>query len=78
MLLPTPIEGLGDGAVMTGQGRAGQVSGLRLKAKEVLRLYAAGERDFRGAILRGCNVKLCGGQHPISADSFYSFTPTQC
>ena len=32
--------------------------GQRLKAKDVLRLYAAGERDFRGAILRGCN--FCG------------------
>lgn len=29
--------------------------GKRLSAKEVLRLYADGERNFRGAILRGCN-----------------------
>ena len=35
----------------------GQYHGQRLKAREVLRLYAAGERDFRGAILRGCNFR---------------------
>jgi uncharacterized protein YjbI with pentapeptide repeats len=35
----------------------GKYHGQRLKAKEVLRLYAAGERDFRGAILRGCNFR---------------------
>ena len=42
----------------------GKHHGQRLKAKEVLRLYAAGERDFRGAILRGCNFRgadLSGG-----------------
>jgi uncharacterized protein YjbI with pentapeptide repeats len=33
----------------------GKYHGQRLKAREVLRLYAAGERDFRGTILRGCN-----------------------
>ncbi len=33
----------------------GKYHGQRLNAKEVLRLYAAGERDFRGTILRGCN-----------------------
>ena len=33
----------------------GKYSKQRLKVKEVLRLYAAGERDFRGTILRGCN-----------------------
>lgn len=31
--------------------------GERLTAKDVLRLYAAGERDFRGTILRGCNFR---------------------
>jgi len=35
----------------------GKHHGQRLKAKEVLRLYDAGERDFRGAILRGCNFR---------------------
>lgn len=35
----------------------GKYHGQRLKAKDVLRLYAAGERDFRGAILRGCNFQ---------------------
>ncbi|MGD1862837.1 MAG: pentapeptide repeat-containing protein [Leptolyngbyaceae cyanobacterium] len=35
----------------------GKYHGQRLKAKEVLRLYAAGERDFRGTILRGCNFR---------------------
>ncbi|NEQ33826.1 MAG: pentapeptide repeat-containing protein, partial [Leptolyngbya sp. SIO4C5] len=35
----------------------GKYHGQRLKAKEVLRLYATGERDFRGAILRGCNFR---------------------
>ncbi|MDB9526814.1 pentapeptide repeat-containing protein [Oscillatoria sp. CS-180] len=29
----------------------------RLSTKDVLRLYAAGERDFSGAILRGCNFR---------------------
>jgi uncharacterized protein YjbI with pentapeptide repeats len=32
----------------------GQYQGKRLSATEVTRLYAAGERDFRGAVLRGC------------------------
>jgi uncharacterized protein YjbI with pentapeptide repeats len=31
--------------------------GRRLTARDVLRLYAAGERDFRGAILRGCSFQ---------------------
>ena len=35
----------------------GKYHGQRLKAKEVLQLYAAGERDFRGAILRGCDFR---------------------
>ncbi|MEM6436096.1 MAG: pentapeptide repeat-containing protein [Cyanobacteria bacterium P01_D01_bin.115] len=35
----------------------GKYHGQRLKAKEVMQLYAAGERDFRGAILRGCNFR---------------------
>jgi uncharacterized protein YjbI with pentapeptide repeats len=35
----------------------GKYHGQRLKAKEVLRLYTAGERDFRGTILRGCNFR---------------------
>ncbi|MGD1929320.1 MAG: pentapeptide repeat-containing protein [Leptolyngbyaceae cyanobacterium] len=35
----------------------GKYHGQRLKVKDVLRLYAAGERDFRGAILRGCNFR---------------------
>ena len=35
----------------------GKYHGQRLKTEEVLRLYAAGERDFRGAILRGCNFR---------------------
>jgi len=35
----------------------GKYHGHRLKAKDVLRLYASGERDFRGAILRGCNFQ---------------------
>ena len=35
----------------------GKYHGQRLKAKDVLRLYAAGERDFRGTILRGCNFR---------------------
>jgi uncharacterized protein YjbI with pentapeptide repeats len=35
----------------------GKYHGQRLKAKEVLRLYAAGERDFRGSILQGCNFR---------------------
>jgi uncharacterized protein YjbI with pentapeptide repeats len=39
---------------MTDQGK---YHGQRLKAKDVLRLYAAGERDFSGAILRGCNFR---------------------
>lgn len=33
----------------------GKYYGQRLRAKEVLRLYAAGERDFRGTVLCGCN-----------------------
>jgi len=37
---------------MTDQGK---YHSQRLKSKDVLRLYAAGERDFRGAILRGCS-----------------------
>jgi hypothetical protein len=43
----------------------GKYHGQRLKAREVLQLYAAGERDFRGAILRGCNLsasQLCNEQ----------------
>ena len=36
----------------------GKYQGKRLSATEVTRLYAAGERDFRGAVLRGCN--FCG------------------
>ncbi len=39
---------------MTDQGKYYR---QRLKARDVLRLYAAGERDFRGAILRGCNFR---------------------
>ncbi|MEM6521314.1 MAG: pentapeptide repeat-containing protein, partial [Cyanobacteria bacterium P01_C01_bin.70] len=35
----------------------GKHHGQPLKAKEVLRLYAAGERDFRGTILRGCSFR---------------------
>ncbi|MBE7380632.1 MAG: pentapeptide repeat-containing protein [Leptolyngbya sp. SIO1E4] len=35
----------------------GQYHGQRLTAQTVLRRYAAGERDFRGAILRGCNFR---------------------
>jgi len=35
----------------------GKYHGQRLKAKDVLRLYAAGDRDFRGTILRGCNFR---------------------
>jgi len=35
----------------------GKYHGQRLKAKDVLRLYAAGERDFRGTILRGGNFR---------------------
>lgn len=35
----------------------GKYHGQRLKAKDVLRLYAAGERDFRGTVLRGCNFR---------------------
>lgn len=35
----------------------GKYHGQRLKAQDVLRLYAAGERDFRGAILRGCKFR---------------------
>jgi hypothetical protein len=35
----------------------GKYHGQPLKAKDVLRLYAAGERDFRGTILRGCNFQ---------------------
>ena len=35
----------------------GKYHGQRLKTKDVLRLYAAGERDFRRAILRGCNFR---------------------
>ncbi|MGB3516756.1 MAG: pentapeptide repeat-containing protein [Elainellaceae cyanobacterium] len=35
----------------------GKYHGQRLKAQDVLRLYAAGERDFRGAILRGCSFR---------------------
>ncbi|MEO1146990.1 MAG: pentapeptide repeat-containing protein [Cyanobacteria bacterium J06638_22] len=38
-------------------GEQGKYHGQRLKAREVLRLYAAGERDFRGTILRGCNFR---------------------
>ena len=38
-------------------GEQGKYHGQRLKAREVLRLYAAGERDFRGAILRGGNFR---------------------
>lgn len=33
----------------------GKYHGKRLSATEVIRLYAAGERDFRGAVLRGNN-----------------------
>ncbi|MFQ4138226.1 pentapeptide repeat-containing protein [Nodosilinea sp. PGN35] len=33
----------------------GKYQGKRLSATDVTRLYAAGERDFRGAVLRGCN-----------------------
>lgn len=33
----------------------GKYHGKRLSATEVIRLYAAGERDFRGSILRGNN-----------------------
>ncbi|MEL6764395.1 MAG: pentapeptide repeat-containing protein, partial [Cyanobacteria bacterium J06607_6] len=33
----------------------GKYHGQWLKAKEVMQLYAVGERDFRGAILRGGN-----------------------
>ncbi|MEM6254206.1 MAG: pentapeptide repeat-containing protein [Cyanobacteria bacterium P01_D01_bin.156] len=35
----------------------GKYHGQRLKAKDVLRLYAAGERDFRGVNLRGQNFR---------------------
>ncbi|MEM9008249.1 MAG: pentapeptide repeat-containing protein [Cyanobacteria bacterium P01_F01_bin.86] len=35
----------------------GKYHGQRLKARDVLRLYAAGERDFRGTILRGGNFR---------------------
>ncbi len=35
----------------------GKYQGQRLTATEVTRLYAAGERDFRGAVLRGCNFR---------------------
>lgn len=35
----------------------GQYQGKRLSATEVTRLYAAGERDFRGAVLRGGNFR---------------------
>jgi hypothetical protein len=35
----------------------GRYQGKRLSATEVTRLYAAGERDFRGAVLRGCNFR---------------------
>ncbi|MEO1094506.1 MAG: pentapeptide repeat-containing protein [Cyanobacteria bacterium J06638_28] len=35
----------------------GKYHGQKLTAKTVLQLYAAGERDFRGAILRGCNFR---------------------
>ena len=35
----------------------GKYHGQRIKAKDVLQLYAAGERDFRGAILRGQNFR---------------------
>ncbi|MEM1281156.1 MAG: pentapeptide repeat-containing protein [Cyanobacteria bacterium P01_H01_bin.152] len=35
----------------------GKYHGQRLTAKTVLQLYAAGERDFRGVILRGCNFR---------------------
>ncbi|MBD2106832.1 pentapeptide repeat-containing protein [Nodosilinea sp. FACHB-13] len=35
--------------------KPGRYQGKRLSATEVTRLYAAGERDFRGAVLRGCN-----------------------
>ncbi|MBE7381067.1 MAG: pentapeptide repeat-containing protein [Leptolyngbya sp. SIO1E4] len=35
----------------------GKYHGQRLKARDVLRYYAAGERDFRGAILRGCDFR---------------------
>jgi len=38
-------------------GEQGNYHGQRLKAQDVLRLYAAGERDFRGTILRGCNFR---------------------
>lgn len=38
-------------------GEQGKYHGQRLKEKEVLRLYAAGERDFRGTLLRGCNFR---------------------
>lgn len=39
---------------MTEQGK---YCGQRLTAKKVLQLYAAGERDFRGTILNGCNFR---------------------
>ena len=35
----------------------GRYHGQRFKASEVLQLYALGERDFRGTILRGCNFR---------------------
>ncbi|MGF1523839.1 MAG: pentapeptide repeat-containing protein [Leptolyngbyaceae cyanobacterium] len=35
----------------------GKYHGQRLKARDVLRLYAAGENDFRSTILRGCNFR---------------------
>ena len=35
----------------------GRYQGKRLSATEVTRLYVAGERDFRGAVLRGCNFR---------------------
>ena len=35
----------------------GKYHGQRLKAKDVLRFYALGERDFRGVNLRGCNFR---------------------
>ncbi|MGD1860683.1 MAG: pentapeptide repeat-containing protein [Leptolyngbyaceae cyanobacterium] len=35
----------------------GKYHGQRLTARQVLNYYAAGERDFRGTILRGCNFR---------------------
>ncbi|MGD1950834.1 MAG: pentapeptide repeat-containing protein [Leptolyngbyaceae cyanobacterium] len=36
----------------------GKYYGQRLRAKDLLRLCAADEREFRGAILQGCS--FCG------------------